>query len=155
MEVVKETTSDEDCESTVVKTEAADADIKEEWPDIKEESPSTEMVQLSHDMAAFLRHTAHSENLLGEEDWMDVCIALCRLNCTEEDVLQVVKLSDRLISPDGEVYRQRARFELYISGSTSWIRAVDGEFYRQRAARVHHRALSVIGFSQRQTSLKC
>ena len=158
MEVVKETTSDEDCESTVVKTEAADTDIKEEWPDIKEELPSTEMVQLSHNMAAFLRHTAHSEKLLGEEDWMQLSIALCRLNCiehcTEEDVLQVVKLSDRLISPDGEVKQQRARFELYISGSTSWIRAVDGEFYRQRAARVHHRALSVIGFSQRQTSLK-
>ena len=155
MEDVKETTSDEDCESTVVKTEAADTDIKEEWPDTRLLNSPTEMVQLSHDMAAFLRHTAHSENLLGgEEDWMDVCIALCRLNCTEEDVLQVVKLSDRLISPDGEVKQQRARFELYISGSTSWIRAVDGEFYRQRAARVHHRALSVIGFSQRQTSLK-
>ena len=153
MEFVKETTSGEDCESTVVKTEAADTDIKEEWPDTRLLNSPTEMVQLSHTMAAFLLHTAHSEKLLGEDDWMQLSIALCRLNCTEEDVLQVVKLSDRLLKSDGKISQQRARFELYISGSTSWIRAVDGAFYRQRASRVHNHALRAIGVSQRKTSV--
>ena len=169
MEFVHKITSDEDCDSTVVKTEdvvkteAVDADIKEELPDIKEECTMSDIKeectllrnmahcrQLSHNMAAFLRYTAHSEKLLGEEDWMQLSIALCRLNCTEEDVLQVVKLSDRLLKSDGKISQQRARFELYISGSTSWIRAVDGEFYRQRASRVHNRALRAIGVSQRK-----
>ena len=90
--------------------------------------------QLSHNMAVFLRHTAYKEGLLSEGDWLPMSVALHHLQCNEAEVVQAAKLSDRSIP-----YPSGARFEVWISGSMTWIRATDGEHYRQlyrrRAAR--------------------
>ena len=89
------------------------------------------MTQLSHNMATFLRHNAYNEDLLGEDGWVPLCDALPRLHCTAAEVAKAVQLSDRY---DDE-WGLGARFEMYISGSRTWIRATDGAYYRQRSRR--------------------
>ena len=89
------------------------------------------MTQLSHNMATFLRHNAYDEDLLGEDGWVPLHDALPRLHCTAAEVAKAVQLSDRY---DDE-WGSGARFEMYISGSRTWIRATDGAYYRQRSRR--------------------
>ena len=101
--------------------------------------------QLSHNMAKFLRHTAYHEDLLGDDGWVRLCDALPRLEFhhgppTAAQVAKAVRLSDRYDDEhDVLCYREGtmccARFEMYISGSCTWIRATDGAYYRQRSQR--------------------
>ena len=87
--------------------------------------------QLSHRMAKFLRHTAHKEGLLYEEDWLPLSDALPRLKCNEAELTVAVRLSDR---GGDDRWGCGARFQMCVSGSTTWIRATDGEYYRSRAS---------------------
>ena len=89
---------------------------------------------LSHKMAKFLRHTAYYEDLLDEDGWVPLCDALPRLHCTAAQVAKAVQLSDRY---DDE-WGCGARFEMYKSGSCTWIRATDGAYYRQRSSAKLH-----------------
>ena len=97
------------------------------------------MKKLSHGMAKFLRHIAHKLDLLDEDGWVDLEDALshlqgcCELNSLhsqgllcEACIVKAVRLSDR----DSD---REPRFELYISGSKTWIRATGGEIYRARS----------------------
>ena len=67
------------------------------------------------------------------DGWIEMGAAVSHLGInlpnhllTESCIVQAVRLSDR---EDGRV----PRFELYISGSNTWIRATEGELYRARA----------------------
>lgn len=84
--------------------------------------------KLSHNMAKFLRHIAHKEELLDEDGWLPLCDALPRLHCTEAEAAKTVQQSDR----HDDVWGLGARFEMYISGSCTWIRATNGAYYRSR-----------------------
>ena len=67
--------------------------------------------QLSRNMAKLLRHDAHNQGLLDDDDWMpaDQAIVELELRCTAADLMKAVQQSSR---PD----ECGARFELYISG---------------------------------------
>ena len=106
-------------------------DDEDEDDDIAPDENNNEdwMTQLSRTMAKCLRHTAHKEGMLSPDDWVPLCDALPRLHCTAAQVTKAVQLSDR--SPDE--WGMGARFEMYISGSCTWIRATDVAYYRRRA----------------------
>ena len=88
-----------------------------------------QLEQLSQDMAKYLRYTAHHEELLGDDGWVALSDALPRLRCTAAQARQAVERSDR----DEDDWGCGPRFEMYISGSSTWIRALNGAYYRQRS----------------------
>ena len=107
--------------------EGEDADIDEEDNDDHDDGM---IEQLSRRMSKFLRHTAHKEGLLWEEDWLPLSDLLPRLQCNEAEVAIAVRLSDRGDDHCG----CGPRFQMCFSSSMTWIRATDGEYYRHRAS---------------------
>ena len=127
---VKSETSASDIEDKAVKFECDDieADDMIDHDDEDEHYMICDHDKLSHNMAKFLRHIAHKEELLDEDGWLPLCDALPRLHCTEAEAAKTVQQSDR----HDDVWRLGARFEMYISGSCTWIRATNGAYYRSR-----------------------
>ena len=110
-----------------------------EWEPLHALNDVAMMNELSHGMAKIFRHIAHEMCLLDEDGWVDLEDALshlqgcCELNSLhlqgllcEACIFKAVRLSDR----DSD---REPRFELYISGSKTWIRATGGEIYRARS----------------------
>ena len=121
---------EDDPEDDAIAIEEDDPEDDEDDPEDDEDDLEDEdMTKLSHNMAAFLRHTAHDEHLLGDDGWIALEDALPWLDCTAANVEQVVKQSVRHSS----VWGVDARFELCIAGPCTWLRAKDGEYYRKRA----------------------
>ena len=127
---VKSETSASDIEDKAVKFECDDieADDMIDHDDEDEDDMICDHDKLSHNMAKFLRHIAHKEELLDEDGWLPLCDALPRLHCTEAEAAKTVQQSDR----HDDVWGLGARFEMYISGSCTWIRATNGAYYRSR-----------------------
>ena len=130
---VKSETSASDIEDKAVKFECDDieADDMIDHDDEDEDDMICDHDKLSHNMAKFLRHIAHKEELLDEDGWLPLCDALPRLHCTEAEAAKTVQQSDR----HDDVWGLGARFEMYISGSRAWIRATDGAYYRDRSQK--------------------
>ena len=114
--------------------EGEDDDIDEENNDGHDKGM---IERLSRRMSKCLRHTAHKEGLLFEDDWLPMSHALTRLECNEAELSLAVKLSDR---NGDDPWGLGARFQMCFSGSTTWIRATDGEYYRSRTSTVSRRA---------------
>ena len=122
---------EDDPEDDAIAIEEDDPEDDEDDPEDDEHDLEDEdMTKLSHNMAAFLRHTAHNEDLLDADGWIPLEAALPRLGCTAANVEQVVKQSVR----NDDDWGLGARFELYTSGPHTWLRATYGEYYRDRAA---------------------
>ena len=130
VDVQPECKEDYDEEDNDDHDEGEDDDFDEEDNDDHDDGM---IEQLSHRMAKFLRHTAHKEGLLYEEDWLPLSDALPRLKCNEAELTVAVRLSDRG-GDDRSAWGCGARFQMCVSGSTTWIRATDGEYYRSRAS---------------------
>ena len=70
------------------------------------------MTQLSHNMGTCIRHIAYNEDLLDEDGW--ISLSPCPAH---------------LLHRHDDDWGLGARFEMYISGSCTWIRATDGVYY--------------------------
>ena len=116
----------DDDEDKAVKSEDDDNDDHDN--DDHDNDNEDWMTQLSHNMAKHIRRIAYNEDLFDEDGWLPLCDALPRLHCTAAEVAKAVELSDR----HDDDWGLGARFEMYISGSCTWIRATD---YRHRSRR--------------------
>ena len=107
--------------------------MSEEEEENEEDEASQCLRKLGHDMAKFLRYTAYDECILDEKDWIRLRVVVGRLQSTYREVVKAVRLSDRLTDQWGV----KPRFDLWMSGSKTWIKANDGEYYRLRSQAKH------------------
>ena len=92
---------------------------------------------LSQKLATFLRYDAIELGWQDGEGWVEVAHACSRLSCTAAQVANVVQRSSR----GTDQWGLGPRFEMWIAGPQTWIRAPDGDYYRQRAQRNRRKAI--------------